>query len=141
MNELTVELVQRDFQQRGRRGEIALGEVNGGGAFVGIEWEAWRSGIPRIEGQRGEFLIKGGVAVRINQRQMGMLWPTVHFASPYATELVRGGPCHRNCPSTCQHTSDFPQCITAHRNGEEPASNAGSCRQHKPHGERNGFCP
>jgi hypothetical protein len=73
MNELTVELVQRDFQQRGRRGEIALGEVNGGGALVGIEWEAWRSGIPRVEGQRCELFVVFSGPAWIHKRQVRVI--------------------------------------------------------------------
>ena len=53
----TLEADQRNFQEGGGGGQMRLGEMDGGGGFVGVEGKGGRPFVPRVERQGDELLV------------------------------------------------------------------------------------
>ena len=72
-DDLAVELVDWNFEQRGGSVNVALRDVERSGALVGIQGERWGSFIPGIERERKKLLVEVGGAIGIDQGQMRMV--------------------------------------------------------------------
>ncbi len=65
-----VEADERNTQELGSVDEIAMTEMDGGGALVVIKGKSWGAFVPGIVGQRDEFVVMTGGEVRIDEGQV-----------------------------------------------------------------------